>query len=141
MESRVIKSVRYLALGILIYPFLYMILNFIIPILMATLGEGSSSLIEILEYFTWFIMPFFSVLYLLAFHHFSPVLGKWHQRIGYTLVLIAVLIEIAIPWIEPGLAFKTASFLCQLFEIGILLSCMLVFSNKLGINSEHGRNA
>ncbi|MFB9215673.1 hypothetical protein [Vibrio sinaloensis] len=140
MESRVIKSVRYLALGILIYPFLYMILNFIIPILMATLGEGSSSLIEILEYFTWFIMPFFSVLYLLAFHHFSPVLGKWHQRVGYTLVLIAVLIEIAMPWIEPGLVFKTASFLCQLFEIGILVSCMLVFSNKLGINSEHGRN-
>ncbi|WP_340139102.1 hypothetical protein [Vibrio vulnificus] len=141
MESRVIKSVRYLALGILIYPFLYMILNFIIPILMATLGEGSSSLIEILEYFTWFIMPFFSVLYLLAFHHFSPVLGKWHQRVGYTLVLIAVLIEIAMPWIEPGLVFKTASFLCQLFEMGILVSCMLVFSNKLGINSEHGRNA
>ncbi|MCG6305484.1 hypothetical protein K6U21_15070 [Vibrio vulnificus] len=141
VESRVIKSVRYLALGILIYPFLYMILNFIIPILMATLGEGSSSLIEILEYFTWFIMPFFSVLYLLAFHHFSPVLGKWHQRVGYTLVLIAVLIEIAMPWIEPGLVFKTASFLCQLFEMGILVSCMLVFSNKLGINSEHGRNA
>ncbi|EOV6250524.1 hypothetical protein ACN93M_004732 [Vibrio parahaemolyticus] len=141
MESRVIKSVRYLALGILIYPFLYMILNFIIPILIATLGEGSSSLIEILEYFTWFIMPFFSVLYLLAFHHFSPVLGKWHQRVGYTLVLIAVLIEIAMPWIDPGLVFKTASFLCQLFEIGILVSCMLVFSNKLGLNSEHGRNA
>ncbi len=141
VESRVIKSVRYLALGILIYPFLYMILNFIIPILIATLGEGSSSLIEILEYFTWFIMPFFSVLYLLAFHHFSPVLGKWHQRVGYTLVLIAVLIEIAMPWIDPGLVFKTASFLCQLFEIGILVSCMLVFSNKLGLNSEHGRNA
>jgi len=118
-----------------------MILNFIIPILIATLGEGSSSLIEILEYFTWFIMPFFSVLYLLAFHHFSPVLGKWHQRVGYTLVLIAVLIEIAMPWIDPGLVFKTASFLCQLFEIGILVSCMLVFSNKLGLNSEHGRNA
>lgn len=59
METRVKKSVRYLALGILIYPFLYMILNFIIPILMATLGEGGRSLVEILEYFTWFIMPFF----------------------------------------------------------------------------------
>ncbi|MFA0123170.1 hypothetical protein AB4400_17375, partial [Vibrio sp. 10N.261.48.A2] len=86
MESRVKKSVQYLALGILIYPCLYMLLNFIIPILMATLGEGGSSLVEIFESFTWFIMPFFSVLYLLAFHHFSPVLGKWHQRIGYTLV-------------------------------------------------------
>ncbi|CAH8210212.1 Hypothetical protein VAEU17_3250001 [Vibrio aestuarianus] len=141
VESRVIKSVRYLALGILIYPFLYMILNFIIPILIATLGEGSSPLIEILEYFTWFIMPFFSVLYLLAFHHFSPILSKWHQRVGYTLVLIAVLIEIAMPWMGSGLVFKTASFLCQLFEIGILVSCMFVFSRKLGLNLEHGRNA
>ncbi|MDN3699372.1 hypothetical protein QWY97_18835 [Vibrio cortegadensis] len=141
MESRVIKSVRYLALGILTYPFLYMILNFIIPILMATLGEGSNSLIEILEYFTWFIMPFFSVFYLLAFHHFSSVLGKWHQRVGYTLVLTAVLIEIAIPWMDSGLVLKTASFLCQLFEIGILVSCMLVFSSKLGLDSELGKNA
>ncbi|OEE71582.1 hypothetical protein [Vibrio genomosp. F6] len=141
MESRVIKSVRYLALGILTYPFLYMILNFIIPILMATLGEGSNSLIEILEYFTWFIMPFFSVFYLLAFHHFSSVLGKWHQRVGYTLVLTAVLIEIAIPWMDSGLVLKTASFLCQLFEIGILVSCMFVFSSKLGLDSELGKNA
>jgi MFS family permease len=141
VESRVIKSVRYLALGILIYPFLYMILNFIIPILMATLGDGSSSLIEILEYFTWFIMPIFSVFYLLAFHHFSPILGKWHQRVGYILVLIAVLTEIAMPWMDSGLVFKTASFLCQLFEIGILVSCMFVFSRKLGLDSEFGRNA
>ncbi|SBS62698.1 hypothetical protein [Vibrio atlanticus] len=141
MESRVKKSVQYLALGILIYPFLYMLLNFIIPILMATLGEGGSSLVEIFEYFTWFIMPFFSVLYLLAFHHFSPVLGKWHQRIGYTLVLAAVLIEIATPWMETGLVFKAASFLCQLFELGILVSCMFVFSSKLGPDSELGRNA
>ncbi|MEZ8197020.1 hypothetical protein [Vibrio cortegadensis] len=141
MESRVIKSVWYLALGILTYPFLYMILNFIIPILMATLGEGSNSLIEILEYFTWFIMPFFSVFYLLAFHHFSSVLGKWHQRVGYTLVLTAVLIEIAIPWMDSGLVLKTASFLCQLFEIGILVSCMFVFSSKLGLDSELGKNA
>ncbi|CAK2437551.1 hypothetical protein VCRA2116O29_220011 [Vibrio crassostreae] len=72
------------------------------------------------------------MLYLLAFHHFSPVLGKWHQRIGYTLVLAAVLIEIATPWMETGLVFKAASFLCQLFELGILVSCMFVFSSKLG---------
>ncbi|MEZ8166338.1 hypothetical protein A152_0005580 [Vibrio tasmaniensis 1F-187] len=141
MEIRVKKSARYLALGILIYPFLYMLLNFIIPILMTVLGEGGSSLIEILEYFTWFIMPLFSVLYLLAFHHFSPVLGKWHQRIGYTLVLAAVLIEIVMPWMESGLVFKTASFLCRLFENGILVSCMFVFSSKLGQNSELGRKA
>ncbi|CAK2914651.1 conserved membrane hypothetical protein [Vibrio crassostreae] len=138
VESGVKKSVRYLALGILIYPFLYMLLNFIVPILMATLGEGSSLLIEIFEYFTWFIMPFFSVFYLLAFHHFSLVLGKWHQRVGYTLVLAAVLIEIAMPWMDSGLVFKTASFLCQLFEIGVLVSCLFVFSSKLGPNSEPG---
>ncbi|MBE8566193.1 hypothetical protein [Vibrio sp. OPT20] len=140
METRVKKSVRYLALGILIYPFLYMILNFIIPVLMATLGEGGRSLVEILEYFTWFIMPFFSVLYLLAFYHFSPMLGKWHQWVGYTLVFAAALIEIAMPWMESGLVFKTASFLCQLFEIGILVSCLFVFSNKLRPNSELGSN-
>ncbi|CAK2437516.1 hypothetical protein VCRA2116O29_220010 [Vibrio crassostreae] len=57
-------------MGILIYPFLYMLLNFIIPILMATLGEGGSSLVEIFEYFTWFIMPFFFGALLVSFPPF-----------------------------------------------------------------------
>ncbi|WP_229633056.1 hypothetical protein, partial [Vibrio parahaemolyticus] len=141
VESRVKKSVRYLALGILIYPFLYMLLNFTIPILIVTFGEGGSLLIEILQSFTWFIMPFFSALYLLAFHHFSPLLGKWHQGIGYILISAAVLIEIVTPWMDSGLVSSTASFLCQLSEVGVLASCMFVFSSKLGLNSELRRNA
>lgn len=68
------------------------------------------------------------------------MLGKWHQWVGYTLVFAAALIEIAMPWMESGLVFKTASFLCQLFEIGILVSCLFVFSNKLRPNSELGSN-
>jgi len=141
VESRVVKASKFLGLGILFYPIAYSSLNFVLPIVIGALGNENHFLVTGLEIITWFVLPIFSVFYLLAFHQFAGLLRKWQKFVGYMMVSTAVVAEVLLPFIDIGLASSSISFLAHTAELVILSGCLLAISSQVKQSVDVGCNA
>ncbi|HFQ5065988.1 TPA: hypothetical protein ACGUVR_004579 [Vibrio vulnificus] len=141
MESRVVKASKFLGLGILLYPIAYSSLNFVLPILIGVLGNENHFLVTGLEIITWFVLPIFSVFYLLAFHQLAGALRKWQKFVGYMMVSTAVIAEVLLPFIDRGLVSSSISFLAHMAELVILSGCLLAIGSQMEQSGDVGCNA
>ncbi|MCZ4292873.1 hypothetical protein [Vibrio sinaloensis] len=140
MENRVVRASKLLGLGIVLYPITYSLLNFVLPILIGVTGGEDLLLINSLEVITWFILPIFSVFYLLAFHQLSEMLKGWQRLLGYTTMSLAVAAEVVLPFIDRGLVSSSISFFAHVGELIVLSSCLFLISNQIKQHIERNQS-
>lgn len=128
---RVVKAAKFLALGIVFYPLCYAVLNFLLPIVIGAVGDENSPIILMAEVVTWFVLPFFSVFYVLAFHQLAFLFERWQKVTGYILVTMAVAIEIVLPWLDKGIASSVMSFVAHISELMVLSLVILLVSHQM----------
>ncbi|MDF2156205.1 hypothetical protein [Vibrio sp. CAU 1672] len=137
MESRIAKAQKYLALGIILYPVCYSLLNFTLPVLMSVIGDQEHVIVMAFEVLTWFILPIFSVFYLMAFHQLAVLLKRWQMFVGYTMVSLAIVIEVVMPFLERSMISSSASFIAHVSELAILSGCLLFTSRQMTSNRKN----
>lgn len=140
MENRVVKASKLLGLGIVLYPITYSLLNFFLPILIGVTGGEDLLLINLLEVIIWFMLPIFSVFYLLAFHQLSRMLRGWQKLLGYITISLAVVAEIVLPFIDRGLVSSSISFFAHVGELIVLSGCLFLISNQIKQHIERNQS-